>query len=151
MRITTGAVALFITALLAACDKDPSPGVETPRASELTAARTDLVDVASIERALRNAGVDVSRDPTPIQQSFMSVRATRLVVDGADLQVYIYPSVSARRADTDRLDAAGVSPATVSVLWVAPPSLITFNNVALILLTADSGLRGRITAALSAS
>ena len=151
MRITTGAVGLwFITALLAACDKDPSPGVETPRPSELTAARSELVDVASVERALRDAGLDVTRDPTPIQQSFMSVRATRLVVDGADLQVYVYPSVSARRVDTDRLDVARVSPPTVSVLWVAPPSLIAFNNVALVL-TADAGLRARITAALSAS
>jgi hypothetical protein len=97
---------------------------------------------------LRTAGLAPEADGQ-VTQGFLNVPGTLLLVPGAELQVYIYPDSAARTADTAELDPVKIAPPTVRVTWVMPASLVTYENVAVILLTRDEMLRVRIRAALT--
>ena len=101
------------------------------------------------EGQLREAGFAVSRDRTPINVPFMSVPGTALDLgSGTSVQVYFYGDAAARGLDTDRLDASTATPPSTPSPWRMPATLVTDNNMAAIVLTADAAVRRRIGEAL---
>ena len=78
----------------------------------------------------------------------MGPQGMRLVLPGAEVQVFIYADALARARDTDRIDSTKVAPVTTHVDWIMPPSIIVINNAALIVLTRDETLRKQIHAAV---
>lgn len=102
-----------------------------------------------VERALRNAGLQVRRG-AHIRQPYLHTSGTLLIVNGengAEVQAYVYSSSAAREQDTNKLDPKTAAPPTVSPTWIAPPSLVLTKNVALIVLTRDEELRNKIAKA----
>lgn len=79
----------------------------------------------------------------------MMAEGALIQVDGAELQAFFYGDANARAADTDKLDPVRVAPPTMSILWIARPSLVVNNNLALIVLTKDESLRRKLTKALA--
>jgi hypothetical protein len=106
-------------------------------------------DLEMVEGQLRDAGFTVSRDRTPVNLSFMSVPGTALDLSGSvTVQIYLYGDAGARGADTDKLDPARAAPRGANVAWRTPAALVTDNNMAAIVLTADPAVRSRIAEAL---
>src|SRR5687768_4044045 len=102
-----------------------------------------------VEGQLREAGFTVSRDRTPVSLPYMSVPGTALDLGGSvTVQIYLYGDAAARGSDTDKLDATRAAPAGTNVAWRAPATLVTDNNMAAIVLTADQAARTRIAGAL---
>jgi hypothetical protein len=102
-----------------------------------------------VEGQLREAGFTVSRDRTPVSLPYMSVPGTALDLGGSvTLQIYLYGDAAARGSDTDKLDATRAAPPGTNVAWRAPATLVTDNNMAAIVLTADQAARTRIAGAL---
>jgi hypothetical protein len=106
-------------------------------------------DLEMVEGQLRDAGFTVNRDRTPVNLPFMSVPGTALDLGGSvTLQIYLYGDAAARGADTDKLDPARAAPRGANVAWRSPATLVTDNNLAAIVLTADPAARARIADAL---
>jgi hypothetical protein len=102
-----------------------------------------------VEGQLREAGFTVSRDRTPVNLPYMSVPGTALDLGGSvTLQIYLYGDAAARGSDTDKLDPTRAAPHGANVAWRSPATLVTDNNMAAIVLTADPAARTRIAGAL---
>jgi hypothetical protein len=98
-----------------------------------------------VEGQLREAGFTISRDRTPVNLPFMSVPGIALDLGGAaTVQIYLYGDAGARGGDTDKLDPARAAPRGGSVPWRSPATLVTDNNMAAIVLTADPAVRARV-------
>jgi hypothetical protein len=131
----------------------PVPGektVATAGAPADTAAPQGATwNLEMVEGQLRDAGFAVTRDRTPVNLQFMSVPGTALDLGGSvTMQVYLYGDAGARGADTDKLDPARASPRGGATAWRTPATLVTDNNLAAIVFTADSSARARIAEAL---
>ncbi len=105
--------------------------------------------LGNLEMALHRAGVTAVRNG-PIKQPFLGPPGMAYRLPGGELQAYVYADAVALGRDTDGLDTTSVSPPTMKINWVMPPSLITENNLALILLTRDPRLKQRISRAIEA-
>lgn len=102
-----------------------------------------------VEGQLRDAGFTISRDRTPVNLPYMSVPGTALDLGGAvTVQIYLYGDAAARGSDTDKLDPARAAPPGANVAWRSPATLVTDNNMAAIVVTADPAARTRIADAL---
>jgi hypothetical protein len=102
-----------------------------------------------VEGQLREAGFTVNRDRTPVNLPFMSVPGTAFDLGGsAAVQIYLYGDAGARGADTDKLDPSRAAPRGATVAFRGPATLVTDNNLAAIVLTADPAVRARIAGAL---
>jgi len=102
-----------------------------------------------VEGQLREAGFTVNRDRTPVNLPYMSVPGTALDLGGSvTVQVYLYGDAAARGVDTDKLDASRAAPPGTPGSWRAPATLVTDNNMAAIVVTADQTARNRIASAL---
>lgn len=99
--------------------------------------------LADLHHRLRAVGVDAVASGE-VRQPFMGGAGVRYRLDEGELQAYIYADAGALARDTDQLDSARVSPPTMMIRWAMPPTLIVSDNLALILLTRDPGLRKRI-------
>ena len=133
---------LIVVTGQALCASPPKP---TPGSLALKLALKD------VERALRNAGLQVRRG-AHIRQPYLHTPGTVLTVNGengAEVQAYVYSSSAAREQDTNKLDPKTAAPPTVSPTWIAPPSLVLTKNVALIVLTRDEELRNKIAKAFA--
>lgn len=63
------------------------------------------ISLGDVERALRNAGLHVTRG-TPIRQPYLHAPGTVLIVNGengAEVQTYLYPNTATRLNDSKRL------------------------------------------------
>jgi hypothetical protein len=102
-----------------------------------------------VEGQLHEAGFTVSRDRTPVNLPYMSVPGTAFDLGGSvTVQIYLYGDAGARGSDTDKLDPARAAPPGANVAWRSPATLVTDNNMAAIVLTADPTVRARIADAL---
>jgi hypothetical protein len=91
---------------------------------------------------LRSAGLPATL-AGPVQQSHMSAPGTRILVPGAELEVYLYGDANATAPDIDRFDQLMRMP-DGALMWEKPPALVTANNMVIIVLTADAALRERV-------
>lgn len=158
---------LALVALLAACskpaDREPAgsaapsasatgaPASSAPGAKPTCVLEGDWTPCAVEDRLLR-AGVVAERQPTPARHPFFAVEGTVYQIGTPDheLQVFLYPSTAARVRDTDALDSATVSPRGTRVIWKAPPTLVTSNNLAAVILSLNDRTVERLALALAA-
>ena len=108
-------------------------------------------DVHLLVARLRQAGIAMRAGAAPVRQPFMSAPGTVLRAPGVEVQAYVYGDHVTRVRDTDRLDPQRVGPPTTMITWREPASLVVDNNLALIVLTRDTGVRDRIRAAVAGS
>jgi hypothetical protein len=152
-------VLLFASAV--ACGRDERPTVDTTAVpgertvasagapGDTAAPQGATWDLEMVEGQLREAGFTVTRDRTPVNLPFMSVPGTALDLGGsAAVQIYLYGDAGARGSDTDKLDPARAAPQGSTVAYRGPATLVTDNNLAAIVVTADPAVRARITEAL---
>lgn len=127
------------------------PASSAPGAKPACALEGDWTPCAVEERLLR-AGVVAERQPTPARHPFFAVEGAVYQIGTPDheLQVFLYPSTAARVRDTDALDSATVSPRGTRVIWKAPPTLVTSNNLAAVILSLNDRTVERLALALSA-
>ena len=73
-----------------------------------------------------------------IHHDFMHVPGVVWRIGHGELQLFLYADSAAMRRDVSQLDSARAAPPTMMITWIKPPTLITSNNLAAILLS-DSG------------
>lgn len=106
-------------------------------------------DIATVRGHLARAGVAMEEDGE-IRQSFMGARGVRLRGEPGELQVFVYADAGARARDTDRLDSTALIVPTGAGGMQRPASVVTANNVAVIVVGPDSALLRAVTDVLKA-
>ncbi len=86
----------------------------------------------------------------PVQQKHMAVPGTRVLIPGAELEVYLYGDANATAQDVDRFDRLMRMP-DGALMWKKPPALVTANNMVIVVMTADVALRERVRKVLHLS
>jgi len=106
----------------------------------------------AVEDRLVHAGVVIERQPEPARHPFFAVEGTVYHVGSPDheLQVFLYPSSAERERDTAALDSATASPKGTRASWKAPPTLVTSNNLAAVILSLNDRTVERLALALAA-
>jgi len=123
------------------CGSTSLDGV-TPK-THLGSPGSNQLTLADVRTRLRSAGLEPQAGGQ-VEQSFLKVPGMLLRFPETELQVFIYPDPAARAGDTATLDPVKVAPPTMRVTWIMPASLVTVENVAVIVLTRDEALRARI-------
>jgi hypothetical protein len=85
-----------------------------------------------------------------VRHVFLAVEGRQMRVSGSDLQVFIYPDVVSRKADSDRIDTTRVAPGDSDIDWVTTPHLIASGNLIAIHLTPNERLAERVRLILEA-
>ena len=144
------ALASLLALLLLGCGGTAEDDADAPADS----ARGDSLalldsgwDLPTVQSELRTQGFDAVAIGD-VRHPFMTVPGTRLRVQNAELQLFIYPDSAARARDTGALDTTRVAPRDREMEWPAPPVLVTSHNMAVIVLAADPQLRERLRTAL---
>ncbi|CAN5197566.1 hypothetical protein BH09GEM1_BH09GEM1_40160 [soil metagenome] len=86
----------------------------------------------------------------PVQQRHMAVPGTRVLIPGAELEVYLYGDANATAPDIDRFDRLMRMP-DGALMWKKPPALVTANNMVIVVMTTDAALRERVRKTLHLS
>jgi hypothetical protein len=99
--------------------------------------------------ALRRTGLIVEETDQSVTHEFFSVPATIIRVNNLDLQVFIYPSVAEREADSSTIRGEGYEIGTSMVSWIETPHFATAGNVITLLVSNDADLAAAIEQALA--
>ena len=99
-----------------------------------------------------HAGLVTKKQDAPITSDLFSVRGTGYDVGAGDdeVQIFLYDTEAARRADTDKLDSVAVAPKGEHRSYKVPPMLVTSNNLAALVFTPNPRSQERMANALSA-
>lgn len=99
-----------------------------------------------------HAGLVAKRQDAPVSSDLFSVPGTGYDVGGGDdeVQVFLYETEAARRADTEQLDSMAVAPKGERRGYKVPPLLVTSHNLAALVFTLNPRSQERIANALSA-
>jgi hypothetical protein len=97
--------------------------------------------------ALESVGLTVEVTGTE-RDTFFSVPAQEMTVEGEPFEVYVYPTAADRVFETEMVRGDGSEVGPVIVDWVAPPHWAAANNVLTLLVTADDDLAERVAAAI---
>lgn len=103
--------------------------------------------LGGLQERLRREGLEAIA-VGEVRQPFMGGPGMRYKLPGGELQAFLYADAGAVARDTDLLDSTTVSPPTMMITWVMPPTLILSNNLAVILITRDPVLREKVRAAV---
>ena len=87
----------------------------------------------------------------PVRQRHMAVPGTRVLIPGAELEVYLYGDANAAAPDIDRFDRLTRTPGDPRLVWEKPPALVTANNMVIMVLTDDAAVRERVRQVLHLS
>ena len=87
------------------------------------AAPSDLTDAQALVRFLEHLGARVSVAEQMPRESFpfFSVSAQRLLVNGENVHVFVYPDPSAAQDDAARVALSGSPIGSTQITWVDPP------------------------------
>ena len=85
-----------------------------------------------------------------VRHPFLHVPGRRYKVGDAELQAFVYETVEMRRRDTAPLDSVRVAPPGTETAWERPPTLITSENLAAVLIGGNARQVERVTLALTA-
>lgn len=138
-----------------------SASAGTPSAAPSTAATPDgkppcLLEgpwtACAIEDRLTHAGVVFDRQAEPVSYPFFGVPGTVYHIGNPEhvLQVFLYASAADRERDTKALDSAAVAPKGTRHAWRTPPTLVTSNNLAAVILSLNDRTVERLALALGA-
>lgn len=159
------ALALLIAVPLAACGEQgartpaaggaapgPATGGVAGSASDTGCVKEGDWTPCSVEDRLDRAGLVFEVRDSAVTHPFLRVPGTAYRVGGRDdeVQVFLYRSTAERTRDTEALDSATVSPAGERVTWPAPPTLVTSNNLAAVILSLNERTIERVALALGA-
>jgi hypothetical protein len=176
VRAAAALVAVFVASVACKRDKAPAADSGAAAAGQATSARTDLPPAApatasagttasapnapgcvsegdwqacSIEKRLTDAGfVPIRKGPAPT--GIFSVAGTTYTLGAAELSVYLFRSAKERAAATAAIDTVTVAPRGGASPWSSPPTLITSNNLAAVLLSDNGRLIERVQNAITA-
>jgi len=123
--------------------RDGTP-VASPAASPVASPLSAAAEVDHLLTSLRAEGLSVEETGQTVRQTFFTVPATLLRVDGADLQVFVYPDSASRQADAATISPDGTSVGTTMITWLAPPHFSGAGTVLTLLLTDDDALAARV-------
>jgi len=127
--------ALASLAILVTACAAPSTGTTAP------------MDYNVLLEDLRQAGAQV--EPAgPVEQSFFSVGGRFLRVDGQDIQVFEYPDVASRQAESDQISSDGSTIGTTMVTWVDQPSFWAQDLLIVLYVGQDEATIGALSSIL---
>lgn len=106
--------------------------------------------LCSVLDRLDRAGLAPQPGTDTVRRSFFSVPGQRIRIGRGTLEVYVYPDHDAMARDVRRLDSASASPPGEHVDWPTPPTLITSNNLAAVLLSSNERAIERVRDAITA-
>ena len=113
--------------------------------------RTGLWAECSVEKRLTQTGFVVQRvDGTPARRPGFSVVPRVYNLGKSRLEVFIYPSESAVRADIEKLDTLAAAPRGTKGQWPIPPTFVRSANLTAVFLTDNPTQAERLTLALTA-
>jgi penicillin-binding protein 2 len=92
----------------------------------------------------------VEQTDRTILHPFFRVPGQVVLVNGQELQVFVYPDAAERKSDSARISADGRLIAGEVVAWPAPPRFASAGNVLAVLLSPDARLAGRVERAIGA-
>jgi len=106
----------------------------------------------AIEDRLTHAGVVFTRKPEPVTLPFFSVPGATYEIGNAEheMLVFLYPSAEARERDTAALDSVSASPKGTRHAWRTPPTLVSSNNLAAVILSLNDRTVERLALAVGA-
>ena len=90
----------------------------------------------------------VEQTDRTILHPFFRVPGQVVLVNGQELQVFVYPDATARKSDSARISADGRLIAGEVVTWPAPPRFAAAGNVLAVLVAPDARLAGRVERAI---
>ena len=103
----------------------------------------------SIEKRLTDAGfVPINKGAAPT--GVFSVPGTTYALGPSVLHVYLFSTAAALRKDVAAIDTVAVSRRGATASWPLPPTFITSNNVAAVLLSDNGRLVERVQNAITA-
>lgn len=134
----------------------PNPAISagaggTPNAAPPCLLEGDWTSCA-VEDRLTHAGVVFTRKPEPATVPFLKVAGTVYEIGSPEheVQVFLYPTAAAREQDTAALDSTSASPRGTRHPWRTPPTLVTSNNLAAVILSLNDRTVERLALALGA-
>jgi len=108
-----------------------------------------IVGIDGVVRALREDGLDVAQISQPAEHPLLDVAGRALQVNGATVEVYVYPSVARRVADEQRWNERVMGLTTMlEATDGAPARIASVNNVLLLFASDDPALLVKITHAI---
>jgi hypothetical protein len=103
----------------------------------------------SIAKRLTDAGfVPIDKGAAP--SGLFSVPGTTYALGPSTLHVYLFPTASALKKEMAGIDTVAVAPRGATASWPLPPTLITSNNVAAVLISDNARLIERVQLAITA-
>jgi hypothetical protein len=103
----------------------------------------------SIEKRLTDAGfVPIEKGAAP--SGLFSVPGTTYGLGPSTLHVYLFPTASALNKEMAGIDTVAVTRRGATASWPLPPTLITSNNVAAVLISDNARLIERVQLAITA-
>lgn len=111
---------------------------------------TGLWAECSVVERLEQAGLVMEKDQQPAIEKPLERQGSAFSVRSATLEVFIYPDRAARERDQARLDSDGYLAADQDPEPVHKPTLVTSENLLVVLDTHRERQRERITLALTA-
>jgi hypothetical protein len=108
-----------------------------------------LWTLCSVRERLERSGL-APRPGAEVRHGFLHVPGQRFAVGDAELQAFVYATAEMRRRDTAPLDSVRVTPPGADAQWERPPTLITSDNLAAILVGGNQRQVERVTLALTA-
>lgn len=110
---------------------------------------TGLWRQCSVRARLERAGLAPIAGDT-VRHPFLHVPGQRYKVGDAELEAFVYETADMRRRDTTPLDSVRAAPPGTETTWERPPTLITSENLAAILVGGNARHVERVTLALTA-
>ena len=102
-----------------------------------------------VRERLERAGLAPQPSDT-VRHAFLHVPGARYRVGDAELQAFVYETVEMRQRDTAPLDSVRAAPPGAEPGWEKPPTLITSENLAAVLVGGNARQVERVTLALTA-
>jgi hypothetical protein len=103
----------------------------------------------SVEKRLTDAGfVPIKQGAAPA--SVFAVPGQSYALGAAALHVYLFPSAKAREDAVAAIDTVAVARKGATASWPLPPTLITSNNLAAVLVSDNGRLIERVQNAITA-
>ena len=104
-----------------------------------TSGRARIEDRTSLTQALKDAGASVE-PADAVQQEFFGPEGRILHVNGADLQVFEYPSAEAMEQDAAKVAPDGGSIGTTMVSWMDAPHFYKSGRVLALYVGSDQAV-----------